>query len=50
MDQLASAMENIKQASLQNIASTKQAEGAARNLHDLGQNLKRLVERYKVQA
>lgn len=50
MDQLASAMENIKQASVQNIASTKQAEGAARNLHDLGQNLKRLVERYKVQA
>lgn len=50
MNQLASAMESIKQASLQNVASTRQAEGAARNLHDLGQNLKRLVERYKVQA
>jgi methyl-accepting chemotaxis protein len=50
MDQLASAMESIKQASVQNVASTRQAEGAARSLHDLGQNLKRLVERYKVQA
>ena len=50
MNQLASAMESIKQASLQNVASTRQAEEAARNLHDLGQNLKRLVERYKVQA
>ncbi len=50
MDQLASAMESIKQASAQNAASTRQAEGAARGLHDLGQNLKRLVERYKVQA
>jgi methyl-accepting chemotaxis protein len=50
MDQLASAMESIKQASAQNAASTKQAEGAARGLHDLGQNLKRLVERYNVQA
>jgi methyl-accepting chemotaxis protein len=50
MDQLASAMESIKQASAQNAASTRQAEGAARSLHDLGQNLKRLVARYKVQA
>ena len=40
----------LKQASLQNVASTRQAEGAARNLHDLGQNLKRLGERDKVQA
>jgi methyl-accepting chemotaxis protein len=48
MDQLASAMASIKQASEQNVAGSRQAEGAARNLHDLGQSLKRLVERYKV--
>ncbi|MBI2987997.1 MAG: methyl-accepting chemotaxis protein [Deltaproteobacteria bacterium] len=47
-DQVALAMENIKQASTQNVASTKQAETAAQNLHDLGQKLKQLVEKYKV--
>jgi methyl-accepting chemotaxis protein len=36
-------MENIKQASVQNVASTKQAETAAHNLHELGQKLKQLV-------
>lgn len=48
MDQTALAMENIKQASAQNVASTKQAETAAQNLHELGQKLKKLVEQYKV--
>jgi methyl-accepting chemotaxis protein len=48
MDQVASAMENIKQASAQNVASTRQAETAAQSLHELGQRLKGLVERYKV--
>ena len=47
-DQVALAMENIKQASTQNVAGTKQAETAAQNLHDLGQKLKQLVEKYKV--
>jgi methyl-accepting chemotaxis protein len=41
-------MENIKQASSQNVASTKQAETAAQNLHELGQRLKGLVEHYKI--
>jgi len=50
MDQVALAMENIKQASVQNVASTKQAESAARNLHGLGQRLKQLVERYQRDA
>jgi methyl-accepting chemotaxis protein len=45
---VAQAMENIKQASAQNVASTKQAESAAQNLNELGQKLKRLVDRYKV--
>ena len=47
-DQVAAAMENIKQASMQNAAGTKQAETAARNLHELGQKLKRVVEQYRV--
>lgn len=50
MDQVALAMENIKQASVQNVASTKQAESAARNLHSLGQRLKQLVDRYQRDA
>ena len=48
MDQVAMAMENIKQASVQNVAGTKQAESAAQNLHDLGQRLKQLADLYKV--
>ena len=48
MDQVAGAMENIKQASTQNVASAKQLETAARNLNDLGQRLKQLVENYTV--
>ena len=47
-DQVAMAMENIKQASAQNVAGTKQAEIAAHSLHDLGQKLKQLVEQYKM--
>ncbi len=48
MDQVAGAMENIKQASTQNVASARQLETAARNLSDLGQRLKALVENYTV--
>jgi methyl-accepting chemotaxis protein len=48
MDQVASAMESIKQASTQNVVGTKQAEAAAQNLHALGQKLKQIVEQYKV--
>lgn len=48
MDQVALAMDNIKQASTQTASSTKQAETAARNLYDLGQKLKQIVEQYKV--
>lgn len=46
MDQVASAMENIKQASTQNVASARQLETAARNLSDLGQRLRQLVDNY----
>lgn len=48
MDQVAAAMENIKQASLQNVAGTRQAETAARGLRDVGQKLKELIEQYRV--
>jgi methyl-accepting chemotaxis protein len=41
-------MESIKQASAQNVASAQQLENAARNLNELGQRLKQMVERYKV--
>ncbi|TAN70413.1 MAG: HAMP domain-containing protein [Methylobacter sp.] len=48
MDQVALAMENIKQASTQNMVGAGQAEIAAHNLHELGLKLKQLVERYKI--
>ncbi len=43
MDQVALAMENINQASAQNLAGTKQAETAAQDLQVLAQKLTRLV-------
>ena len=48
MDQVALAMENIKQVSVQNVSGTKQAQTAAQSLHELGQKLKQLTEQYKV--
>ncbi len=48
MDQIALAMENIKVASTQTVASTKQAETAAHHIHELGQKLKDLINRFKV--
>ena len=48
VDQVASAMESIKQATAQNVASAKQMETSARNLNDVGRKLKQLIERYKV--
>lgn len=48
MDQMTSAMENIKEASTQNAASTKQAEAAALSLHELANKMKQIMERYKV--
>jgi methyl-accepting chemotaxis protein len=48
MNQVAQAMENINEAGSQNAASTRQAETIARDLHDLGQRLKHLVEQYNL--
>ncbi|MGR3318288.1 MAG: methyl-accepting chemotaxis protein, partial [Candidatus Anammoxibacter sp.] len=44
MDQVVSAIENIKNASNQSVDSTKQLETAAQNLDELGRKLKELVE------
>ncbi len=43
MDQVALAMENIKQASVQNVSGTRQAEIAAQSLHELGQKLSDMI-------
>lgn len=48
VDQVAGAMESIRQASAQNVDSARQLEMAARNLDGLGQRLKKTVERYQV--
>ena len=48
MDQVAMAMENIKAASIQTVASTRQAETAAQQIHTLGKKLQQLVERFKI--
>ena len=47
MDQVGVAMESIRQASTQNVAGARQLETAARNVSELGQRLKQMVERYK---
>ena len=43
MDQVALAMDNIKQASAQNVSGTRQAETAAQSLHELGQKLSAMI-------
>ncbi len=48
MDQVVSAMDSIKQASTQNVSSAAELEATARNIGDLGQRLKVMVEGYKV--
>ena len=47
MDQVALAMENIRQASSQNLSGTRQAEAAAQGLHELGTRLKQLAGQYR---
>jgi methyl-accepting chemotaxis protein len=48
MDQVAIAMEGINQASFQNVESMKQLGDAINSLNEMGQNLKLIIERYKV--
>jgi len=48
MDQIAPAMESIQQAMALNASGAGQTQNAAQNLHDLGQRLKVLVEKFQV--
>lgn len=48
MEQAAIAMENIKQATYQNVEGSKQLEMAAKLLKELGLNLKGLISQYKI--
>jgi methyl-accepting chemotaxis protein len=48
VDQVASAMESIKQASMQSVAGAKQLEAASGGLKELGNQLRHLVEHYKI--
>ena len=48
MDQIATAIQSINQASNQNVAGSRQIETATRNIYDLNQKLQLLVNRYKV--
>ena len=48
MDQVASAMESIRQASQDNVGGTRPVDLAARNLHQLGLKLKGLAGRFKL--
>lgn len=47
VDQVASAMESIKQASAQNVASARKLENSAHAMKELGQQLKLIVDRSK---
>ncbi|MNG40637.1 Methyl-accepting chemotaxis protein (MCP) signaling domain protein [compost metagenome] len=48
MDQIATAMASISQASQDNVGGTRQVDQAARNLHQLGQKLKGLAAQFKL--
>jgi methyl-accepting chemotaxis protein len=48
IEQVAQAMENIREASTLSVTSTRQSELSAQNLHELGQRLKLLVDRFKL--
>jgi methyl-accepting chemotaxis protein len=48
MDQIATAIQNINQASNQNLEGSRQIESATKNIYALNQKLQQLVSRYKV--
>ncbi|MFV9505092.1 MAG: methyl-accepting chemotaxis protein [Oscillochloridaceae bacterium umkhey_bin13] len=48
MEQIGQAMGSIQQATTQTLASTRQAEGAAQDLHTLAQNLQKTIEAYRL--
>jgi methyl-accepting chemotaxis protein len=48
IEQIATAMQNINQANIQNLASTRQAEKSAQSLNELARQLNETVEQYRV--
>ncbi len=48
MDQIATAIQSINQASNQNVDGSRQIESATKNIYELNQKLQKLVSRYKV--
>lgn len=48
MDQVALAMESVRQASFHNVESAQQLQTSARSLSDLSQRLRELMEQYQV--
>ncbi len=48
MDQISVAMQNINQAGTETAVSMEQSEKSAKNLNDLGQNLKEMIEQFKI--
>lgn len=48
MDQISQAMENIRQASQDNVSGTRQVDQAARSLSQLGMKLKARAARFKL--
>ncbi|MDO8897644.1 MAG: methyl-accepting chemotaxis protein [Bacteroidales bacterium] len=48
MDQIVPAMENIRQASEQNVAGIRQTQQALKDLQQLGEDLKKVILRYKL--
>jgi methyl-accepting chemotaxis protein len=48
IEQIAQAMGNINQATVQNLASTRQAEKTAQDLNDLARHLTETVEQYQL--
>jgi methyl-accepting chemotaxis protein len=48
MDQIGTAMEDLNQACAETATSMRQMEAAAKNLNDLGEKVKQLVEQYNV--
>lgn len=48
VDQVLTAMENVKEAGIQNLAGMRDVERAAKGLKDMGQTLSDLINRYQV--
>jgi methyl-accepting chemotaxis protein len=48
IDQIALAMRNINQATMQSLTSTRQAEKSAQSLNELARKLAAAVEQYRL--